>query len=307
MINISEIILKYTDKNIILALSWGPDSIFLFEMLKDSSLKNKVIACHLNHSLREEADSDEEFVKDLCNQNRIKFESKKVDLKEIIKSSSSISLEEAARKERYEFLRNMKEKHSADYIIVGHHLDDRLETFFLNLARGSKLSGLINMTECSWDIIRPLLSIEKKEILAYLNDNNIKYLTDKTNFDTDITRNKLRLDILPHFENINSSYKSNIKNTINYFEDVKNEIDNIVLDFLEEDYFEIDKFDKKSDLIKKEIIRYIFYISNWRSTIWLSESNINEIIKFVYGKNNKTKKQIKKMALYKGWNKVYFK
>ena len=113
-------------------------------------------------------------------------------------------------------------------------MDDKIETFFFNLARGSKLTGLINMTEKSGAILRPLLNIEKSEILNYLESNNLEYKIDITNEDTEITRNYLRHEITPKFHNINSNYKTNINNTLNYFEELKNHIDNEVKAWVEE-------------------------------------------------------------------------
>lgn len=307
MINISNFITSYTDKNIILALSWGPDSIFLFHLITNSPLKDKLIACHLNHSFREDANNDEEFLKKLCENVWVRFESKKINIKQLIKDSPSTSFEEISRLKRYEYLREIKEMYEADYIILGHHLDDRIETFFLNLARWSKLSWLINMTEKSWDLLRPLLNVKKSEILEYLQDNKITYLLDSTNEDNDIKRNLLRNKALPYLEEINSSYRENIKNTMLYFEDLKNELDNRVKAFLKDWYFEVDSFNSQSELMKKEIIRYVYFIANWNSTIWLSENNIKEVIKFINWKNNKTNKDIRKMALFKDWNKIIFK
>jgi tRNA(Ile)-lysidine synthase len=142
------------------------------------------------------------------------------------------------------------------------------------------------MTERSSAILRPLLSIEKKDILKYLLDNKLEYKIDNSNFDTDITRNKLRHDILPQFLAINSNYKTNINNLISYFEEVKEFIDMEVVKFLKEQgilifnsgkylintleingYFYIDDFNLLSSLIQKEIIRHIYFVSNGNSTI----------------------------------------
>jgi tRNA(Ile)-lysidine synthase len=80
-------------------------------------------------------------------------------------------LEERARKKRYEFFNTILNIYNSNKIILAHHLDDRIETFFFNLIRGSKLTGLINMTEKSGDVLRPLLNVEKKDIQKYLDDN----------------------------------------------------------------------------------------------------------------------------------------
>jgi tRNA(Ile)-lysidine synthase len=90
------------------------------------------------------------------------------------------------------------------------------------------------MTEKSGAILRPLLNIEKQDILDYLDKNNLEYKIDKTNFDTEISRNKLRHDIIPKFESINSNYKKNLNNLISYLEEVKQNIDKQIYDFLKE-------------------------------------------------------------------------
>jgi tRNA(Ile)-lysidine synthase len=90
------------------------------------------------------------------------------------------------------------------------------------------------MKEKSGPILRPLLNIEKKDILKYLDENNLKYNTDNTNFDTKLSRNNLRHNIIPLFENINSNYKNNINNLSNYLEEVKDFIDTEVKNFLYE-------------------------------------------------------------------------
>jgi tRNA(Ile)-lysidine synthase len=187
-----------------------------------------------------------------------------------------------------------------------------------NLLRWSKLTGLINMTEKSGWILRPLLNLEKKEILEYLTANNLKYFIDSSNLESKYTRNKLRNNIIPKFEEINSNYKKNVNNLTSYFEELKNHIDTELKEFLKEQwilifnsskykintleiygYFYISDFNKKSPFFQKELIRHTFYISNNKSTIGLSEANIWEVIKFINWKNNKTIKEIKNLKMKK--------
>jgi tRNA(Ile)-lysidine synthase TilS/MesJ len=199
--------------------------------------------------------------------------------------------------------------YKSKYIITAHHLDDRIETFFFNLVRWSKLTGLINMTEFSWAILRPLLNVKKSEILEYLDNNKLKYNIDTTNNNIEITRNYLRHKIIPKFEKINSNYKKNINNTLKYFEELKFHIDEEIIKFLNSTEssinswkirgFSIVAFNNLSKFIQKEIIRYIYYISNQNSTIWLSNANIKEIIKFINWKGNKTIKEIRNLKMKK--------
>ena len=307
------------DEPIIVACSTWPDSMYLvYEILKTKYAKN-LVACYFNHKLRPESDQEETFIEKLWEEMWFKVEIASWNIKEIRdKLYPNKWLEELAREKRYAFLNAILNIYQADKVITGHHLDDRIETFLFNAARWSKLTWLINMKEKSWVIIRPLINKTKSEILEYLDKNNLKYNIDETNFDTNITRNKIRHDIVPQFEHINSNYKNNFNNLISYLEEVKELIDNRIEWFLEEQwikifnswkykintleiywYFYISDFNKLENILKKEIIRHIFYISNNKSTIWLSEANIEEVLRFINWKNNKTIKEIKKMKLKK--------
>lgn len=307
------------DEKIILACSSWPDSMYLLYNILETKYAKNLVACYFNHKLRTESDSEEKFIEDLWVKHWFTVEIAEWNIKQIRdKFYPSKWIEEVARNKRYAFLNAILNIYNSDKIITWHHLDDKIETFFFNLARWSKLTGLINMKEKSWTIIRPLINIEKKDILEYLKANNLEYKIDETNFDTDITRNKLRHEIIPKFENINSNYKQNLNNLISYLEEVKENLDKQIKDFLNEQwilifnskkykintleinwYFYIKDFNNLTSLLQKETIRHIFFISNWKSTIGLSEANITEVIKFINWKNNKTVKNIKKMNLKK--------
>lgn len=310
MLDLESFLKKYytQDEKVILACSTWPDSMFLLYELLKTSYKKNIVACYFNHKIRIESDIEEEFLINFWKINWFQVETTTCYILKLKEEKKSISIEELAREKRYEYFKSILEKYSSDKIILAHHLDDKIETFFFNLSRWSKLTGLINMTEKSWNILRPLLNIEKSEILNYLNTNNLKYFIDETNSDNKITRNLLRNDIIPQFSNINNHFKTHISNTINYLEELKNHIDIEVRLFLSQNksFFLISEFNSLSSFLQKEIIRYIFFISNWNSTIWLSQANIEEIIKFINGKNNKTIKEIKGLKMKKDWNKIYY-
>ncbi len=322
IINIQKFLEKYytLKEPVILACSAWPDSMFLlYEILKTPYRKNLVV-CYFNHKTRPETDIEEKFLEDLAKKENFKIEVASANFEKLKKLYKSKSFEELAREKRYQFFDAILNIYKSDKIILAHHLDDKIETFFFNLVRGTKLTGLINMTEFSSWILRPLLNIEKKEILEYLNKNNLKYFIDKTNFSNDYTRNFLRNEIIPKFEKVNSNFKNNIKNTLNYFEELKNYLDNEIKIFLENQnflilssfkykiflenkenkwWFFIENFNNLPSLLQTELIRYIFYISNNKSTIWLTKENIWEIIKFINWKNNKTIKNIKNLKMKK--------
>lgn len=295
------------DEPIILACSTWPDSMYLLYKILETPYGKNIVACYFNHKLRPEADEEEIFLENLWKEKGFKVEIATADIKKIHSLYQSISIEELARKKRYSFFEAILHIYNAKYIITAHHLDDKIETFFFNLARGSKLTGLINMTEHNWAILRPLLWVEKKEILTYLHNNKLEYKIDSTNTDTEITRNHLRHNIIPNYEKINKNYKQNINNTLTYFEEVKNYIDEEVKRFLwDNNFFDKDNFLSLSAFIQKEVIRYVYFMRNWNSTIWLSESNIDEIIRFVNGKNNPSIKEIKGLKMRKDNKKIYW-
>lgn len=326
MSNLELFLKKYfkKDDKIVLACSTWPDSMYLLYKILETPYKDNLVVCYFNHKLRKEADFEEEFIEKLWKKLWFKVEIWSADIKAIQKIIPSKSIEEIAREKRYAFLNAILNIYNAKYILTAHHLDDKIETFFFNLLRWSKITGLINMTEENGAILRPLLNITKTEILEYLEKNKIKYNIDITNLDTEITRNFLRIDVIPKLWKINTNFKENIWNFMSYLENVKEFIDNEVKEFLEnkphpspllqergqkqewQSYFSLKSFKNLDLFLQKEIIRYIFYKRNLNSTIWLSESNINEILRFINWKNNKTIKEIKMLKMKKDWDKVYY-
>lgn len=101
-----------------------------------------------------------------------------------------------------------------------------------HMLRGSKLTGLINMQECSGGILRPLLHIEKFEIYAYLQEQNLPYFEDESNQNSEYTRNFLRNEILPQFETVHPEHKKNLENLFSYFEEIKSHLDSEVEKFI---------------------------------------------------------------------------
>lgn len=300
---------KENEKIIIWCSTW-PDSMYLLYKILETSFAKNVVACYFNHNLREESKQEEKFLENLWKEKWFQVEIASAPMKEIWENFyKSISLEEVCRQKRYEFFNAILNIYNSDKILLAHHLDDKIETFFFNLARGSKITWLVNMQEKSWAILRPLLNITKDEILDYLHKNNLGYKIDKTNFENDYTRNKLRNLILPNFSEINQNYKKNISSFMEYLAEIKENIDEEIKNFLSKydwKYFLIDDFLNLSDFMQKELVRYLFFITNWNSTIWLSKANIAEIIKFINWKNNKTKKEIKKLKLEKDNKKILY-
>lgn len=213
---VKETILDYClfsqNSTILVALSGGADSVALLRVLH--SLGYKCIALHCNFHLRgKESDRDETFVRKLCTDMDIRCLVRHFDTTQYAEEKG-LSIEMAARELRYEWFDQCVEKHIGDVVAVAHHKDDNVETFLINLTRGSGINGLKGMRIRNGNIVRPLLNVSKKEILDYLKELNQDFVTDSTNLENEYTRNKMRLDIIPAFEKINPAFKETIIETI---------------------------------------------------------------------------------------------
>lgn len=189
-------------EKVVVACSGGPDSVFLvhlFAHLKPLMFLDVAVA-HLNHSLRgAESDADEQFTQDLAGQLELPFYARKVDVAALAEKEH-LSLEACGRNERYCFFSELAEQLNAEKIATGHTADDQAETVLMHLLRGAGSRGLAGMPLLRGKIIRPLLHLSKKEILAYLESQKIQYRIDRTNEKTDFLRNKIRHHLMPLLE-----------------------------------------------------------------------------------------------------------
>ena len=192
-----------TSQKILCALSGGADSVCLLRMMLEMDID--VEAVHCNFHLRgEESMRDEVFVQNLCSQLGVPLHVQNFDTA-VYAREHNISIEMAAREQRYELFENMRKELHCQYIAVAHHRDDNVETMLLNLLRGTGLKGLCGMQPRQGNIIRPLLCLTRQDILDYLSAFNQDYITDSTNLCNDFTRNKIRLDVMPLLRSINPS------------------------------------------------------------------------------------------------------
>lgn len=184
---------------ILIALSGGPDSIFLLNFLLKYRRKYRIEigAMHVNHMIRGvEADKDEKFCRKLCLASGVDYHTVKRNVPAFAKLNK-ISIEEAAREIRYKELAKVQKKFQCDKIATAHNCGDNAETIFLNLIKGTGLKGLSGIPIRRKNIIRPILSISKDEILEYLKKNDVEYLIDKTNLSNIYKRNFVRNEIFP--------------------------------------------------------------------------------------------------------------
>ena len=181
---------------LIVGVSGGADSVALLALLRLSGAE--VTAAHCNFHLRgEESLRDEAHVRSLCALLEVPLETVDFDVHGFIESNPGTSVEMACRSLRYEWFFNLLESSGADRIAIAHNADDNAETLFLNLLRGSGTKGLRGMVEDNGKVWRPVLSVHRHELEAFLKENNIPFITDSSNLISDYRRNFLRNEIFP--------------------------------------------------------------------------------------------------------------
>lgn len=196
-------------ESVVAAVSGGADSMALLDCLLHCGKNLDVTAAHLNHCLRgEESDADAVFVEDYCKQRGIRCVVKRVDIKAIAKKKK-ISLELCGREERYAFFNEFGKR-----IATAHTLSDKVETMIFSLVRGAGLSGLCSIPQTRGEIVRPLLSFSRSDIEGYCAEYGISYRQDSSNFIPDVSRNIIRLQVLPILKKINSAVEKNVGRTI---------------------------------------------------------------------------------------------
>lgn len=205
---------------VLVALSGGPDSVTLLYLL--NSLKKefnlKIISAHLNHMLRgEDSRRDLRFAQKLSKKLKIPFFSEEIDVKKINIARISGGPEEAARKIRQDFLFRIAHKVKSFKIALGHTKDDQAETMLMRILRGSGLYGLSAILPkrkiSKYILIRPLIEVDKKEILTYLRKRKIPYRLDQTNKKDIYFRNRIRKYLLPELKKYNKNIAGILSNT----------------------------------------------------------------------------------------------
>ena len=206
------------DSNLLLAISGGADSVCLFFALKE--LGYNVELAHCNFNLRaEESDEDEYFVKELANKYGLKYHVKSFETQKYA-SEQKISIQMAARDLRYKWFDELLAVNNLDFVITAHHKDDNVETFFINLIRGTGVNGLCGIKAKNKKIIRPLLEISRQEIERYLTKNKIKYRNDSSNSEVKYLRNKIRHQLMPLLKEMNPNIEQTITNEIFFLDGI---------------------------------------------------------------------------------------
>ena len=212
---------------ILLAISGGLDSVVLAHLCQKLDLK--VSFAHCNFNLRgAESDADEKFVLELSEDLELEIFIKSFET-EVYAKQEGISIQMAARELRYNWFSELAEQLHFDYILTAHHADDNLETFLINLTRGTGLEGLMGIPEVSDKIVRPLLPFSRETMEIYAIAEQIKWQEDSTNASTKYLRNKLRHDIIPILKQMNPQLLQNFQTTISNLQDSQNIIEDAIV------------------------------------------------------------------------------
>jgi tRNA(Ile)-lysidine synthase len=199
-------------RRLVVALSGGADSVALLDALVSlrRARRLELVAAHLDHGLRPESAEDARFCEELCGRLGVPLRIGKADVRARVERERR-GVEDAARRERYLFLRQVKREEGADAILTAHNRDDQAETLLIRLLRGSGRVGLGAMRARTRGIVRPLLTVSRLEILAYLGERSLSWREDPSNADARHFRNRVRRELLPYLEN---RFNPRIKETL---------------------------------------------------------------------------------------------
>ena len=258
----------------IVALSGGADSVALLLLLKEGGFN--VHAAHCNFLLRgSESDCDEAFCVDLCRQLGVELHRAHFATREYAEAHK-VSVEMAARELRYNWFEQLRKDIGAVGICVAHHRDDSVETVLLNMIRGTGLRGLTGIQPRNGYVLRPLLCVSRDEIEHFLAKRGQKYVIDSTNLETDVKRNKVRLQVLPLLRTLNPAVSDNIQRMVENVAEAQ-----IVLDSL------LDNFKKHNTLELSELEKYgssEYVIYEWLKNYGFNGTQARQVLEAETGK-----------------------
>ena len=271
----------------IIAFSGGEDSSVLLhamvQLMQDKKIKLRTI--HINHNLQENAHEASAHCSQISQDYGIEHASYNVEI------DASSNVEEKCRTQRYNILQ--KYSHRNELILIGHHLNDQIETFFLRMLRGSALKGLSSMNPSTTindrTIIRPLLAITKSEIQAYRKKNKITYIEDASNFDTRFDRNFIRRNIIPELKKRWASLDKIISNNLSILELQSSAIDKFIDSFYDVCISADDTLLYINEVKHLEFDVQVLLIHQWvyrASSTILNLRHIHEILKIMNTNND---------------------
>lgn len=279
-----------TNDTLVVAVSGGPDSMLLLSLLNDfkNKYKLKIICAHVNHKVRKESEEEAIFVENYCQTNNIIFEYKIIE-----KYTNNKFSETEARNIRYSFFEEIVKKYNAKYLFTAHHGDDLIETIMMRIVRGSNLKGYMGITKISdkkyYKLVRPLLYLDKEEILSYLKINNIKYVIDKSNSDESYTRNRYRKYILPFLKKEDKNVHQKFLKFSEELESNNNYIKKVIIEkynkIVNNNCINIKLLLNEEEFIQIKVIEYLIENIQEAEIFDISKKQLNNILKLVNSNN----------------------
>lgn len=244
-------------KRVVVGFSGGADSVSLLYRLLElrESLNIEVEAVHLNHCLRgEESLRDENFVREFCRQHVVSLKVERVDVQKKA-SEEGLSVEACGREERY---RLFQEAAGEDGVVVtAHTLSDNMETVVFHMIRGTALKGLCGIPAARGNIVRPLLECTRSDVEDYCHRKGLSFVTDSSNSSTDYLRNKIRMEIIPKFFEINPAADHSFSRMISVLQQDEEYLDRIVCGIWDqmqrEDFFSLEPIVGQPDVIVSRV------------------------------------------------------
>lgn len=271
------------DKRILVAISGGVDSMVLATLFYQ--LNYDIVLAHCNFQLRgEESDQDEIFVRNFGENLAVKTIIKRFDTLQF-SAESKLNTQLSARKLRYDWFYEIASENQCDYIATAHHADDNLETFIINLSRGSGLDGLLGIPQKNGKIIRPMLLFSREEILEFAKQNSIHWREDSSNQTEKYVRNKIRHTIIPVLKEIHPTFLENFKETQHYLSQSSRFIEENIQKikeqcFEEREYQTIIRLEPLRNVSDIDFVLHkLFYPYNFR--------NISDLKKMLYAESGK--------------------
>ncbi len=273
----------------IIGLSGGPDSVFLLHALAPLHHQKCITihAVHINHGWRRSAQHDQDFCRQLCAELVIPFSAEQAnDWYQHLPThkQQSGSAEADAREMRRAVFEHYYQLHHATAITLGHHANDQVETFFIRLIRGSGLTGLCGMKPLTDNILRPLLTIYKKDILTWLDTNNLTYCHDETNTSNAFLRNRIRAHITPALEACDSRSAPSLLRTMNHLQQEEAILKEITIQSIgaiteNNDWYNTKKFLAHAPALRARIISSL--LISHQLSIAISEALLIEVERFL--------------------------
>jgi tRNA(Ile)-lysidine synthase len=248
-------------KKLLLATSGGLDSMVLLHLMQN--LDFEIAIAHCNFQLRGlESFGDQDFVQEYADQHKIEIFVTQFDTENFAKDYK-LSTQVAARELRYDWFYELLETQKFDYILTAHHADDNLETFIINLTRGTGLDGLVGIPEENEKVIRPLLIFSRQEIAHFAKENNITWREDSSNASDKYLRNKIRHNIVPLLKELNPNFLIAFQKTQNYLQESQEMVQDASIMVYQQVAKEIDNhiyFDLKK---LKQLPNFKSYLYQW--------------------------------------------